>query len=117
MGVNRQDDRADFLSDWVRVFPAVFAALQLRHVNQTFHAFLEFDEHTKLCGMDDFAVHHSDRVAALYRQPWILAQLLDAQGDALRVAIDVEHASLDFVTLVEAIGGVSDALSQDMSEM
>ena len=81
-------------------------------MNETFNAFLNFDEHTELSNVNDLAFHGlTQEVAALYRQPRILGQLLDAQGDSLAITVDVEYAGFHFVALCKAIVGVTNALA------
>ena len=81
-------------------------------MNQAFDAFFNFDEDTKLSHVDHFAFYClTQEVASLYRQPWVLRQLLDTERDTLGIAVDVENAGFDFVTLGETIARMSNTLA------
>ncbi len=81
-------------------------------MDQSLDALLQLHEHTKVSVLDHHALDDlAQEEAGVHGQPGILAELLDAQGDALIVAIDVQNPRLDLVALLKAIGGVLDPLA------
>ena len=112
MGVDGEDDGAELLTKLVGILPTLFSRLEFGDMNETLDSFLDLNEHAKLSDMNDFSRDGlAKEVAPLNRQPGVLAQLLDSKRDALGVAVDVENACLDFITLVETVRGVTDPLS------
>ena len=62
--------------------------------------------------MDDLPLDVlAEEVAARHRAPGILAELLDAQREALAQLVDLEDLGLDIVTLLVALGWVTDPLA------
>src|SRR5690606_36006896 len=57
------------------------------------------------------------RVTAGDVLPRILAQLLETQGDALALAVELEHLHFDLVADVHHLGGVFDALPRHVGDV
>ena len=81
-------------------------------MHQALDALLQLDEDAEVRVLDDGTLDDlAEEEAGADGEPRVLTELLDAQGDALVVAIDVQDPGLDLVALLEAIGGVLDALA------
>ena len=101
---------ADFLAHLEGILDLVDAILaDLADMHQAVDVVLESDERTKACELGDLAGDEvADLVVVVDGFPRILGQLLDAGGDALVFAIDLEHLCLDFHALLEHFGRVVD---------
>ena len=110
--VDVQDADRQLGTHSVGALPVSITVGQLGDVNQTLDTIFELNEHAKVSDVNNGAFQDlSKEVASLSGEPRVLGQLLDPQGEALAVAIDVEHACLHLIALLEAIRGVTQALA------
>jgi hypothetical protein len=81
--------------------------VHLGHVHQALDAGLDFDERAVVRQVRDLAEQaRSLRIAPGNADPGILAQLLQAEGHAILLGVELEHLGGDFVADVEHFGGV-----------
>ena len=81
-------------------------------MHETFDTLFDLDEDTEVGAAHHLALDHlAEEVAGLHREPRIVLELLDAEAEALVVAVDVEDTSLDLIALLVHLGGVLDALA------
>src|SRR4029079_12280728 len=103
----------DFLAgrnDLARVH-VLLGPAHLRDVDQALDARLEFNERTVFGNVGHSAAEHAlDRVLGGRALPGIAFQLLHAEADALRIAVDADNLDLHRVANVEHLGRVVDAL-------
>lgn len=103
------DHLAD-LEDVLDLFDVFFA--DLGDVDQTVDFVGEFDEGTEVSDFGDLALNDvADAVLAVDFLPWVIERLLDAEGNALLVGIDIEHDGFYVITLLEHFTRVVDAAS------
>jgi hypothetical protein len=75
-------------------------------VNQTLDALLELDKRAVVGDGQDAALDvGADRVTLGGVEPWIGRELLEAEGNALLVFIELENLDLDLVADVDQIAG------------
>ena len=85
--------------------------VHLGNVHQAFDALFDFDEATVVGNVRDLAEDpRMRRITAREIVPRIVAQLLDAEGDALAFAVELEDLDVDFVADVHDLGRMLDAL-------
>src|SRR5690606_32872766 len=78
-------------------------------VHQALDAGLELDERAVVGDVRDLAEHAGAlRVAAGHAQPRVVAQLLEAQRDALLLGVELEDLGGDFLAGLHHLGGVAD---------
>ncbi len=79
-------------------------------MNQALDALLDLHEAAVVGDVGDLAEHTGAfRIAPRDVDPGILAHLLEAQGDTLALAVELEHLDLDLVADLHHLGGVLDA--------
>ncbi len=78
---------------------------QLGDVDEAFDPFFDLDEGAERHQLGDPAVHDLVDLAVLeHLLPRVLLGLLETQGDALPVAVDIEHPDLDLLADGEHLG-------------
>src|SRR5690606_2720230 len=78
---------------------------------QAFHALLDLDEGTVVGEVGDLAEDaRADRVTAGNALPGIIAQLLEAERNAVALAIELQHLHFDLVADIDDLGRMLDAL-------
>ena len=108
--VDLDDARSDFLVDLERVFDFLHALFaDLRNVDESVHFIFQPHKGTEAGELGDLA---GDEIAHFINGidliPRIVAELFDADRDALVFAVNLQHPSFDFVALLEQFGGVID---------
>src|SRR5205823_5080895 len=84
---------------------------KLADVHEALDSGLDLHEGAEVGHLGDLALHAAaDRVLRGQLRPWIRMELLDAEGEALVLDVDVQHHRLDLVALLVQIAGVLDAL-------
>src|SRR3546814_846603 len=120
VAVDLEDDDVDFLAGR-NDLAGVDVLLDPRHfadVDQAFDAGLEFDERTIIGDVRDGALElRPDRIFGGDAFPRIAFELLHAEADALRVAVDADDLHLDRVTDVDDFARVVDALVAHVGDM
>src|SRR5690606_13801659 len=92
--------------------------VHLRHVHQALDARLDLDERTVVGDVGDLAEHAGvGRVAAGDVLPRILAQLLEAQRDAVALAVVLEHADLELLADLHHLGRMAHALPRHVGDV
>ena len=82
----------------------------LGDVDQALDPLLELDERAVVLERDDLAAHHgAGRVLLLGVRPGILADLLEAEGDALGLGVELEDLDPHVIADLEQLRGVRDA--------
>jgi hypothetical protein len=78
-------------------------------VHQTFDARFDFHEGTVVGDVGDLAEQTGAvRVAARHAHPGIVAQLLQAQRDAVLLGVELQHLGGQFLTDLHHLGRVAD---------
>ena len=110
----------DFLGgadDLARV-DVLLGPAHLGDVDQAFDARLELDERAIFGDVGHAAAEHAaDRILGRGAFPRIALELLHAEADALRVAVDADDLHLHRVADVEHLGRVIDALVADVGDV
>ena len=95
--------------------------MALRHlgdVDETLHAVAEVDEGTEGDELGDGTLDDgADRVLLDEGAPRILGGLLEAEGDALAVEIDVENLNLDLLADLDDLGGMVDMVPGELGDV
>ena len=95
------------LDDVLDLLHMVFA--ELRDVDETVDVASKADEGAERSDLRDSALDEiADLEALVDEAPWIFFGLLDAERDTLVGLVDRKHDRLDFVALLEDLGGVVD---------
>src|SRR5690606_24995641 len=99
-------DLYDFRRVDVLVGPVHFG-----NVHQTFDTLFQLGE-AAVVGEAGAAGHDAGvfRVTGLDGNPWVFAQLLQTQGDAVALAVELQHLDVDLVANVDDLGRMLDAL-------
>ena len=81
-------------------------------MQQAFQARLQLDEDAEVGDLGDLALDDlpGQVVVGDGLQPRVLGELLEAQGDALLFLVHGQDDALDFVALLEQLGGMADLL-------
>ena len=80
--------------------------VHFRNVNKTFNAFLNLNKTAIVCNIADLATELGTfRIAASNFLPWIITKLLQTQGNAVALAIELQHLDVDLVTDLDHFGG------------
>ncbi len=101
-----ENDRIDFLTDLENVGRTgdALGPGELGDVDEAFDAGLEFDERAVGHELGDLALDLvTDRELPLDVFPWIVGHLLEAEGDALLLAVDVEDDDIHGLADVQAV--------------
>src|SRR5690606_38745901 len=89
----------------------LFRSIHFGYVNQAFHALFQLGEAAVVGEVGDLGVDTGTfRIATGDGNPWIFAQLLQTQGDAVALAVELQHLDVDFVANVDDFGRMLDAL-------
>src|SRR5487761_2669332 len=92
--------------------------VHLGDVHQAFDAGLDLDEAAVVGDVADLAEQAAaDRIATRDVDPGIVTQLLQAEADAVALAIELEHAHFQFVTDVDHLGGMAHALPRHVGDV
>src|SRR5690606_26647152 len=92
--------------------------VHLGHVHQALDARLDLHERTVIGDVGDLAEHAGlGRVTAGDVLPRILAQLLQAQADAVALAVVLEHADLELLADFHHLGRMAHALPGHVSDV
>src|SRR5690606_30798253 len=108
--VDFQNHDFDFLTQghnlaWVNV---LVGPIHFGYVNQTFDTVFHFNKCTVVGQVGNLAEQTGVLwVATCQTDPWIFAQLLDAQGDAALFLIELEDLGFDFLTHLQNFGWVT----------
>ena len=87
-------------------------------MDQAFDALLDLDERAVVGDVGDLAEHAGvGRVAARDVLPRIRAELLEAEADALALAVELEDAHVDLVADVDDFGRMLDALPRHVGDV
>src|SRR3990170_5414200 len=106
LGVDVQDLDLDYVA-FLDIRSALLAAGELGYVHQAFEPFLELDERAEVGNARYPALYyHAGFVALLDALPRVLLKELGRKGEPPVGALYVEDDSLDFLTLLEKLGGV-----------
>ena len=90
----------------------------LGDVDQALDAVTEVDEGAKRHELRDGALDDGvDRVLLDERAPGILGGLLETEGDALAVEVDIEHLDLDLLADLDDLGGVVDVVPGELGDV
>src|ERR1017187_2201891 len=118
--VDVENHDLDLLADvhHFRRIHVLVGPIHFRDVHQAFHAFLYFHEAAVVGDVGHLA--EQARVGGIPPcdvLPRIGAQLLQSQGDALTLAIELENAHVDLFTDLDHLGGVFHALPCHIRDM
>src|SRR5690606_9937781 len=92
--------------------------VHLGHVHQAFDARLDLDERAVIGDVGNLAEHAGvGRVAAGDVVPRILAQLLEAEADAVALAVVLEHADVELLAHFHDFGRMAHALPGDVGDV
>src|SRR5690606_15267849 len=92
--------------------------VHLGHVHQALDARLDLDERAVIGDVGDLAEHAGvGRVAARDVVPRILAQLLEAEADAVALAVVLEHADVELLAHFNDFGRMAHALPGHVGDM
>ena len=87
-------------------------------MDQTFYTIFQFNECTVIREADNFALDFgANRVNALYFQPWIRSDLLQAERNALTLTVVFKNLDFNFLTDGENIGRMVDTAPGHISDM
>jgi len=87
-------------------------------MHQTFHARLQFNEHTVVREIDDFPLHQgAHRILFADALPGILAQLLQSQRNAFLLAVERKNLDDDFFSLVENFRRLRDSSPRNVGHV
>ena len=90
----------------------------LGDVDQALDAVAEVDEGAERDELGDNALNDGvNRVLLDERAPRILGGLLETEGDALAVEIDVENLNLDLLADLDDLGGVVDMVPGELGDV
>src|SRR3954447_17383531 len=119
LGVDLEDLDLDLVArrdDLARVLDVV--AGQLGDVHQALDAVEDLDEGAEGDDLGDLALELvADVVGVDDPLPRVLLGLLEAQGDALAVAVDVEHLDLDLLADLEHLARVVDVRPRELGDV
>src|SRR5690606_5655484 len=118
--VHVQDHDLDLVAnlDHLGRVDVLVGPVHLRHVHQALDARLDLDERTVVGDVGDLAEHAGvGRVAAGDVLPRILAQLLEAQRDAVALAVVLEHADLELLADLHHLGRMAHALPRHVGDV
>src|SRR5690606_35182598 len=110
--VDFQNHDFDFFAqgDYLARIHVLVGPIHFGNVHQAFDTGFNFNECTVVGQVGDLAEQASAlRVAAGKADPWIFAQLLDAQGDAALFLVELEDLGFDFLTHLQNFGWVADS--------
>ncbi len=111
--VDVEDHDFDFLTDVHDLgrIDVLVGPIHFRDVHQSLDALFDFNEAAVVGDVRDLAEEpRVGRIAACDVLPRIRAQLLQAEGDALTFAIELENAHVDLFADLDHFGGMLDAL-------
>src|ERR1700754_458934 len=92
--------------------------IHFRHVHEAFDARLDLDEATVIGHVGDLAEQTAaDRVAARDGDPRVVAELLEAERNAVALAVVLEHADVQLVADVDDFGRVTHALPRHVGDV
>src|SRR5690606_8653953 len=81
------------------------------NVHQAFNALFQLGEAAVIGQVGDLGNNASVLwVTSLDSNPWVFAQLLQTQGDAVALAVELQHFDVDLVANVDDLGRMLDAL-------
>jgi len=87
-------------------------------VDQALDARLDLDERAVIGDVGDLAEHaHVGRVAARDVVPRVLAELLEAEADAVALAVVLEHADFELLADFDHFGRMADALPRHVGDV
>ena len=87
-------------------------------MDEALHAITEVDEGAEGDELGDGTLDDgADRVLLDEGAPRILGGLLETQGDALAVEIDVENLNLDLLADLDDLGGVVDVIPGELGDV
>ena len=119
LGVDLDDLDVDFLArthDLGGIFHVVLG--QLGDVDEAFDPFFDLDEGAERDQLGDLAVHDLVDLAVLeHLLPRVLLGLLETQGDALPVAVDIQHPHLDLLADGEDLGRMVDVAPGELGDV
>ena len=118
--VDAEDDGLDFLTDIEDVGRAsdALGPGELGDVDEAFDAFLELDERAVGNEIGDLALDvGANGEALLDLVPRILLGLLEAEGDALLLLVDIEDLDFEFLADLEQLAGVAEAAPGHIGDM
>ena len=112
VGVDGEDEGVDLVAGFDQL-GGVLHALGPGHlgdVDEAFDALLELDEGTVVGDGEDAAADLcADGVTLGGVEPGVGRELLEAEGDALLILVELEDLDLDFVAHVDEVAGVGEA--------
>src|SRR5574337_24521 len=92
--------------------------VHLGHVHQAFHARLDLDEAAVIGDVGDLAEDAAaDRVATRDVHPRVVAQLLQAQRNAVAFLVVLQHAHVELVADVDHLGRMAHALPRHVGDV
>ena len=117
-GVDVEDEGFDGVAGFEQVagLADLFGPGHLADVDEAFDAGFEFDEGAEVGDAGDGA---ADAVATVYLSgtdvPGVRLELLEAEGDAAGVGVDLEDLGVDGLADGEDVGGLGDAVPGDVA--
>src|SRR5690606_28018468 len=111
--IHVQHHHFDFVTDLHNLgrVDVLVGPVHFRDVHQAFHARLDLDERAVIGDVGDLAEHAAvGRVTAGDVVPRILAQLLQAQRNAVALAVELQHAHVQLVADIHDFGRMAHAL-------
>src|SRR5690606_34273399 len=88
------------------------------NVYQAFHALFQLGEAAVVGEVGNLG-HYAGvfRVTSLDGNPWIFAQLLQTQGNAVALAVELQHLDVDLVADIDDFGRMLDALPSHVGDV
>src|SRR5262249_40250549 len=92
--------------------------VHLRDVHQAFDARLDLDEGAVVGDVGDLAEQaRTRRVAARHAVPWVVAQLLDAERDAVLLGVELEHLGGELLAHLHHLARVAHAAPRHVGDV
>ena len=82
-------------------------------MKQPFEVFLELDKSSEVCRLRHFPPDNGAHLVGLGDDaiPWILFHLLDPEGDPFALLVDLQHHSVNLITLLDHLRWVNNLAS------
>ena len=110
--VEGEDDGFDFVADFEEFLSGteVLAPRHFAYVDEALYAGSDFEECTVVGHNDNFAVNLvADFELGIESVPGMGMELLEAEGDALLVVVEVEDNDVDLLVELDNLAGMVDA--------
>ncbi len=120
LGVDVEDHHLDLVAQLHHLgrVDVLVGPVHFGNVHQAFHARLDFHERAVVGDVGDLAEQaRAFRITALDVDPWIVAELLQAERDAVAFAVVAQHLGFDLVADLEHFARMLDALPRQVGDV